>query len=147
MPAANADALLRAVFESVDLRAAEMVHHRRLDLDLAHSGCADHDICRRLPSAGCVRSICLPASTGQAVHFDGLPFDGPVLLAAAFNNCISHFFSSHSLRRVPAGCLAPFAGVGEAGVYKQPPRPIRNCQGRSGRYYTCRPILCQRLTL
>src|SRR5688572_19580463 len=74
---------------------------------------------------------------GEAIHLDGGAFDGTILLAAAFDDCKSHFiFSSYSLRRASRGGLALCAGLWGSWVF------YSNCpgfelRGRSGRYYTC----------
>ncbi len=117
MSAAYADAFLRAVAKPVELGSFDVVHHCDLDFDAADGGRPDHDLAFICHEQDAFKVELFARFDGQAVHFDGPPFDGAVLLAAALNDCKSHFlFSSHSLRRAPAGvCIKPSPANGEAG--------------------------------
>src|SRR6185503_9218240 len=92
MSAAHTDALLRAIFESVDLGAFDVVHNRDRDQNVTHSGRPDHNVFAICHQQDAFEIKFLTRINGQAVHLNGPPFDGAVLLAATFNNCESHFF-------------------------------------------------------
>src|SRR5512144_2414191 len=129
MSAAHADTFLRAIFESIDLGAFDMVHHRNLDKDVAHSGRSDQDIVAVCHEQDAFDVEFITRFHGKAIHFDGAPFDGTVLLATAFNNCESHFSFLQSFTS-PCACgysLKPSPANGEAGgsmsFDKQAPQP------------------------
>ena len=146
MSAAHTDAFLRAIFESVDLGAFDVVHHRDFDEDVAHSGRPDHDVVAICHQQDAFEIKLLTRINGKAVHFDGPPFDGTVLLAAAFNNCKSHFFLQSFTSPCACGVLTLVAcerGSWGINVFRQTTTPESNRWGRSARYYTCSERKCQ----
>jgi hypothetical protein len=82
-----------------------MVHHRDFDQDVAHSGRSDQDIVTVCHEQDALDVEFITRFGGKAIHFDGAPFDGTVLLATAFNNCESHFYFLQSFTS-PFACGA-----------------------------------------
>ncbi len=101
-----------------------MVHHRDFDKDVAHRGRTNQDIVAICHEQDALEIKFITRIGGQAVHFDGPPFDGAVLLAAAFNNCKSHFVLQSFTS--PCACGSSFVRhrlrTGKLVSYKQLPQ-------------------------
>src|SRR4030095_13939159 len=96
MSTAHANAFLGAIFETVDLGATNVIHNTDFDFDVANGGGSDQHLIVICHQQDALKVELFTRFHGQAIHFNGAPFDGTVLLAATFDNCKSHFlFSSH----------------------------------------------------
>src|SRR5258706_4791041 len=118
MATAHADAFLRAILEAIDLGTFNMINHSYFDFNTIQSGGSNQKIFAISHEQHALETELVALFNGQAIHFNGAPFDGTVLLAATINNRISHFFLQSSLRRVPAEFLHSSPANGEAGVIR-----------------------------
>ena len=119
MTAAHANTLLRAILEAIDLGTLDVVNHSHFNFNAIEEGGSDQKIFAISHEQHALEAKLFAFFNRQAIHFNGSPFDGTVLLAAAINNCISHFYClQSSLRRVPAEFLHSSPANGEAGVIR-----------------------------
>jgi len=90
VPAAHANAFLRAIFEAIDFGTFDVIGYSDLDFNALNCGSSDHDVVTVCHEQDALKVKFFTLLCSQTIHFNGSPFDDAVLLAAAFNNCISH---------------------------------------------------------
>jgi hypothetical protein len=130
--------LLRAILENNDLGAFDMVNHRGVNTGTLHEGHPYGNLVVVHNEKYILQRYLLTSFYRQSIHLDGGAFDGSILFATAFNNCILHFGLQSSLRRRPCAILR--LAVGKLGKRytdsEHVTAPAHFLPGLGKKYYT-----------